>query len=288
MASFGFENELNGMLKRSCFLRVRYRNWLRLVYRDSFQPSVKHESAAPRLDSPYMRSAEVCGDQQLIALRRLVQQFASRNSSLRAILAERAIQIGLGHLDRVMNHVAQKDARIFTPRSADGNVPRRMSRCWKDRKEFMNSLFTRRLTRDEFRLTALNHRKNAVFKKIEKWRRLLRAILRRKARVLLARKNVAGVRERRHPPPVFEPCIPTGMVHMKVRAQHDIHVLWRTVRGTEAIQIWIVQTMPEFKIGPFLIVAEAGVNQDRSLAVTDYEGLKYARKAMRFEIEIGR
>ena len=75
-----------------------------------------------------------------------------------------------------------------------------------------------------------------------------RAILRRVARVLLAGKNVAGVGEGRDPASVVEPGIPADVIHMEVRAEHDIYILWPAVRSAQTIQIGIVQAMRELKI----------------------------------------
>jgi len=98
------------------------------------------------------------------------------------ILTEGAVQVRLGHLDRVMNDVAEEDARILAARGADRDVTRCMARCGKDCEQFMNGLFAG----DELRLAALNNREYAVFENIKKRRGFACAILRGKARVLLA------------------------------------------------------------------------------------------------------
>jgi hypothetical protein len=58
-------------------------------------------------------SAEVSGDQELIVFRCFVEQFTSRGSRLRTILAEGAVQMGLGHLDGIVNDVAEEDAGVL-------------------------------------------------------------------------------------------------------------------------------------------------------------------------------
>src|SRR5262245_58586068 len=92
----------------------------------------------------------------------------------------------------------------------------------------------------KLRLAALNYREDAVFEYVEKWRGLVRAVLRSIARVLLTRKNVAGVGERRNPPSIVQPCIPNNVIDMKVRAHHDVHILGLAIRSTKAIQVRIV------------------------------------------------
>src|SRR5690349_21571432 len=102
--------------------------------RRSLDTAVKYESVSGGLHPSEIRSGEVSGDQQPIAFRRFVQQFAPGGLRLRAILAEGAVQAGLGDLDGVMNDVAQKDAGIFATPGADRNVARSVARRGKDRE----------------------------------------------------------------------------------------------------------------------------------------------------------
>jgi len=88
------------------------------------------------------------------------------------------------------------------------------------------------------------------------------------------RHDVTRVRKGRNPATVFEPGIPTNMVPMQVGAHHIIYILDLDpgfgqicdVRGAEAVKLrasW-----------PLLVVAEAGIDQDRVVPGLHDKGVK--------------
>src|SRR4029434_3297194 len=70
------------------------------------------------------------------------------------------------------------------------------------------------------------------------------AIPRRPVLPFLAGEEVAGPRKGGHPPPVLERVLPADMVHMKMRAQHEVDGLRREAGRAQSLEKIRLQHVP--------------------------------------------
>ncbi len=134
--------------------------------------------------------------------------------------AKAAIELRLGALQRRMHDVAAQDHRCL-PRPDDdtdmtGGVPRP--------RVYMHVVVKGVVGGDQFRLATLHDRQQAVLV-IRIGRVSTSQLGDPPVLPFLAGKQVAGVREGRHPSAAEETGVPADMIDMQVRAQHKVDVL---------------------------------------------------------------
>jgi len=79
------------------------------------------------------------------------------------------------------------------------------------------------------------------------------------------RHQVLCFRKGRHPPSVFEPCIPAHVIHVKVRIDHQIDVFRSNADRLQSLQIVCLQHMEQRSFGTVFAIAGARVEQDGQL-----------------------
>src|SRR5262249_43364298 len=78
----------------------------------------------------------------------------------------------------------------------------------------------------------------------------------------LSRKQIAGIGERRHPPAVDKPSVPTDMIGVQMCAQHVVDIFGRKTCGREVGEIGPILSMIARLLWAFLVITRAGIDQD--------------------------
>ena len=91
---------------------------------------------------------------------------------------------------------------------------------------------------------------------------------------LAAGHDIARIGKSRDPASVFEPGIPADMVPMQVSAHHVVDILHTDAGAGEIGDIGAAQPMELWPRRTLLVVAEAGIYQDRMVPGLDDEAVK--------------
>src|SRR5215471_10025309 len=174
---------------------------------------VEAEGSVVRSYPPGARGREMSGDDHRRAIGESLEEPPACRARHFGIYAEAAVELGFGALQRGMHDIAaQDDGCVRGPRhDADmaGCVPR---------PGLDPYVVVKRIIRgDELGLATLHDRQQAI---LIIWIRGVRGSPFSDLPVLpfLAREEVAGVREGRHPSAIDEPRVPPDVIGMQVRA----------------------------------------------------------------------
>ena len=92
--------------------------------------------------------------------------------------------------------------------------------------------------------------------------------------VLGAREEVARVGETRHPAPAREARVPPHMVGVEMGAHHEIDIFGREADGGEVVEIAARRPPRPGRVeAALLVVADAGIDQDRAMPRPQHIGL---------------
>ncbi len=81
-------------------------------------------------------------------------------------------------------------------------------------------------------------------------------------RVLMLAHDITRIGKGRHPSPVDQPCVPSDMVGMQMRAEHDVDVLRLQRQSRQFTKIGRIKHMPGWHGLPLLVVSAAGIDQN--------------------------
>jgi hypothetical protein len=223
-------------------------------------------------DVAAVRRAEMRRQQQRVAVAAVVEDRAARRARLRRLLAEAAVPVGPEDLHRLVQRIARKDRRVVARFELEHAVAGGVAEGVLE-EEALDDL---RAVVDELDLAGLDHRHDAVLDDGDVLRqRQVAAGRRLPVLELAAREDVLGVREGRHPLAVDQPRVPADVVDVQVRADHQRHVLRLHAGLGQAIEVGQAQLVEalEQRQGARLVVAAAGVDQDRVAIVADHPGV---------------
>jgi hypothetical protein len=192
-------------------------------------------------------------------IRCVLKQPTARRARAGRILAKRAIPVGAEYLQRLMHDVSTEDRAVFMALELYGDVANGVSRRRMEHKAISH----RALPVDNFRLPALDHRQNAIFVDSS-----VDTLLPRGTSPMLAfclKETVSRVRKRRHPATVEQPCMPSTMIDMKMRAHHVVHRLWRNSGCRQPFEKRQIELVKALDAGPVLVIAGKTVDQNRMM-----------------------
>ena len=152
----------------------------------------------------------------------------------------------------------------------DHDVPRRVAGGAFEPQ----SVLERVVIIDQHRLPGLHDRQHAVLEGAAVRRVLAAPVHLLPMREFPAGHYVARIGESRDPTPIVEPSVPADMVPVQMRAHHVVDILGL---DSDACEIGEIRCVHPMKLGPrraLLVVAEAGVDQDRVLPSFDDESMK--------------
>ena len=180
-----------------------------------------------------------------------------------------------------MDHVADEDRVVAARAGVDDDVAGSMAGGALE----PDAVLHRVVVVDQYRLPGRYDRQYAVLEG-QAMRRILATPCERLPVIeLAARHDVAGVRKGRDPAAVVEPGVPADMVPMEMRAHHVIDRFGRHPGGGEIGEIGALHTV-ELRPGrPLLVVAEAGIDQDRVTPGLDDEGVKAEHQPARRRVD---
>jgi hypothetical protein len=175
------------------------------------------------------------------------------------ILVKRAIPVGAEYPQRLIHDVSTEDRAVFTTLELYGNVANGVSRSRMGHKASSQ----RTLPVGNFRRPTLDHGQNTVFVDSS-----VDTLLPRGTSPMLAfclKETVSRVRKRRHPATVEQPCMPSTMIDMKMRAHHVVHRLWRNSGCRQPFEKRQIELVKAWDAGPVLVIAGKTVDQNRMM-----------------------
>ena len=180
---------------------------------------VRHESA-PRTPNAHAASAaEVRGHDQQIIVDCILQQRTPNARSFEHVDASVGRQFGIQHLHWSVDRITAENCRRTAIR-ANAQLPGSVARQWQQCQAFGQVL----AIIDEIQQPCLGNRQHAVFEA-----RQLHPIADGVSIPLLPvfeltpACEVARLGKRRHPAAIVQTRVPTNMIDVQVRAEHEIH-----------------------------------------------------------------
>src|SRR5262245_17769383 len=171
--------------------------------------------------------------------------------------AKAAVELWLGALKRRMHNIATQDHGCPRRSRNDAHVAWCVSRPGLDPYAVVEGI----VAGHQLRLTTLHDWQQAVLivriGSVPCAQFGLLPVL-----PFLPRKQIAGIGERRHPPPVEEPSVPTDVIGMQMRAQYIVDVFGRKACGSKVGEIGPILSVIAWLLWALLVIARAGVDQD--------------------------
>jgi hypothetical protein len=100
--------------------------------------------------------------------------------------------------------------------------------------------------------------------------------------------QVGGVREGGHPGAAVEAGVPADVVDVQVRVDHQVDVAGLHAGRGEVVQEAGVEAAPHRGVGPVLVVADAGVDEDGAAPAAQQPGLDRRVAVFRLRVpEVG-
>src|SRR5580700_3686218 len=190
----------------------------------------------------------------------------------------RALRVGACHrrpfrlqaLQRVVQNVADEHAAIGARFGVDYDIARGMAGISLEPQPVVERI----VVADKQSLPSLDHRQDAVAKGA-RMRRVDAALVDSLPMVVFAlRHHVARLREGRHPLPVLEPRIPADMVPVQVRTHDKIDVFRLDADTSQIVDERGFDAVELRAGGTLLVIADAGIDQDRVPVGFDDETVK--------------
>ena len=103
-----------------------------------------------------------------------------------------------------------------------------------------------------------------------------------------ARHHVLGVGKGRHPLAVLQPRVPADMVDVQMGAHHEVDLLGLDARLAQTLEILGVQHVEARHARPRLVVAAAGIDQDRVLARAQQPGMDRGHQPAALRLVVAR
>src|SRR5579884_1048106 len=225
-------------------------------------------AAAP--DVPGRGGREMRRQDQRVAVGVLLDEAGAGAARQVHVAARAGGPFRLQQLDRVVQHVADEEAAVLAGAGVDHDV------AWgvAGRAFEPQPVVERVVVIHQYRLPALDDRQDAVAEGGGVRRRLAALVHPLPVRELAPRHDVLGIGEGRDPAAVAQPRIPADMVPVQVRA-HDVIDLFRPdPGGGEVVEKRRAHAVPLRPGRAVLVVADAGVDQDRVARRPDDEAVK--------------
>ena len=95
----------------------------------------------------------------------------------------------------------------------------------------------------------------------------------RQVALLPTREDVARVGKGRYPTPTFQTGVPADVIHVQMGVQHGVHLLRPHADHGEAFEERVVETVQRGILRHGLVVAGAGVDEDRATGQAQEPGV---------------
>ena len=169
-----------------------------------------------------------------------------------------------------MQHVADKDAALAARPGVDHDIARGMAGIALEPQPVIKRV----IVADEERLPRLDDRQDTV-PKGARMRRVDAAVMDALPMVVFAlRHDIARLREGRDPLAIGKPGVPADMVPMQMRAHDVVDVFRLDPEAGQILDEWALHAVELRPGGALLVVADAGVDQDRVPAGFDDKAVK--------------
>ena len=170
-----------------------------------------------------------------------------------------------------MHDVAREAGLLAAVLEVDGDRARRVAGIVLDGEQRVGLV----VAVDHHRLAGLDDRQHRIVERAAVGLLALRLVLALPVRVLAPGEQVLRVGEGRHPAAVLELGVPADVIDMQMRAHHEVDRFGLAAAGVQALEERRVELVPA-RIVPVLVIAEAGVDQDRVPAGLDDPGMDRA------------
>ena len=180
------------------------------------------------------------------------EKLLSRRTRRQRIDAEARTLVWITKLQRMVHEVGAENR--FTPAAfdADHELARRVSVRGLNANARRNSISVV----DQFRLPGCEYRQHAVGDEIPCALQVGDAGARSPVLPLGPRHQIARFRKRRHPLTVLEPRVPAYMIDVQMRAQHQVHIIWRDSSLAQLLEP-APSALVEKRPLPLLVIAAA-------------------------------
>src|SRR5262245_51588941 len=235
---------------------------------------VRDEACASPLSNDVPGSRKVSGQDENARIDVALDEFATGHRRALRVGAEPARPLGLRHLHGPVHEITGEDSVTGSSRQVDRDVAGRVTRRRLEAKPRIHGM----TTVDQHRLTGLYDGDYAVGN--------AQVLLVAPVLPFLAGEDVSRLGKGRHPMVssarlALKTRVPAHVIHVKVRADHVVHVVGHGPRGAQVLEIAAVSHVPERIALAVLVVADARVDHDRVLGRPDDErldpGLQIAR-----------
>ena len=232
-----------------------------------------------------MRRREVRRHQQGALLDAVGQQRVPALAREVEVLAEAAVPLPQRHLHGIVQGIAGEDRALAARIEIDADLARRMAGRGLQRQATAHAV----LARHELRLLRLDDRQHRIVVGVDLEGLGARPLgLGLPEVVVGARHHVLGVGEGRHPLAVLQPRVPADMVDVQMGAHHEVDLLGLDARLAQTLEILGVQHVEARHARPGLVVAAAGIDQDRVLARAQQPGMDRGHQPAAFRLVVAR
>ena len=222
------------------------------------------------------------GEHDGICIRASFNDFPARCRRLRRVEAIAAVPFGIGHLNRMVHAIPGEDRAAVRAVQMQECVARRMA----GRRFDIDGVFQLVAVRDHHRLACLDDRQDAVVVSLTpRITGAFRHFCGFPMGILVFMEQVLGVGEGRDPAAVLEFRVPTDMVDMQVGAHHEVDAFRRHAHRDHIFEEWAVLHMPGFGVGPMLMIADAGIDEDRMLGRLDNIAVQAHQKSAAVRVD---
>ena len=204
---------------------------------------------------------------QRIGVRHSGQKLAARDRRLLSIPVDPRRPVGLATLDHVVHHVAGHDRALPAGEDIDAAVAGRVPR----RRRQRDGIVERVIVIHQKRLPCF-HDGQAIVAEYRAGRIGAARVLGFPGRIFSFVKDVFRVRECRHPAAISQSGVPAGMVDMKMRAKDIVDLVVGDAEREQLVAPALLARKIERR-RMTLVLAGAGVHQDRVMRRPDHEGL---------------
>ena len=210
-----------------------------------------------------------------------LEERPSGRGGLRAVGAAHRAPAGLAALQRGVADVAREHRAFAFGRELDRHVARRVAR--REREGYL--VVERVVVGHDVGLAGLDHREHAVVDAAVGI--FLAALVDRDPVVVLgACEEVARVGEGRHPAPVHQPRVPAHVVGVEMGAHHEVDIVGREADGGEPVEVSRRRAVRPGRVeAALLVVADAGIDQDRPVPGPQHVGLHRHHQPVRGGVE---
>src|SRR5215470_15056374 len=208
---------------------------------------------------------EVCAANQHVGLAVPLQEGLPCLMCLDSVKIRAGYPGGFGASYRAMDHIAGDDSVGTVGGQMHADVIRGMAWCWFQPHFVIEGI----VVGHEGGQTRLDNRQHAIGKMLQ-W---CGVVHRLPVLPLLAGYDVGGIGERWYPASVAQLRIPADMIHMQMRAQDVIHRFRVHTSGRQLSEEYATRGHMPARALPFLVVADAGVDENGMVASAHEPGL---------------